>query len=276
MKKFVLLTSLLLLPLSGFAEQRIISAGASVTELIYALGAEKKLVAVDSTSRNFTKGSQIPQVGYHRSLSTEGLLSLNPTLLLGSNEMGPETTLAKLESANVNVVVVPPGDEIANLYSRIDTVAKLTDTREKAEQIKQQVADSVEQLQNASLKEKPSVLFLLINEARPLSVGGDKTPVNKIISLSGASNPAADEVESYKPISLEAIIAMEPDYILVSEYAWKKHGGAEGVLKLYPLLKLTPAGEKKQILAIPGGALSGGFGLQSIKLAKTLHDKFSG
>jgi len=275
MKKLILLTCLLL-PLSGFAEQRIISAGAGVTELIYALGAEDKLVAVDSTSRHFIRNEEISQVGYHRSLSTEGLLSLNPTLLLGSDEMGPESTLAKLESANVNVVVVPPGDEISNLYARIDTIAELTNSQKKAQQIKQQVTKSVQQLENSSLKQKPSVIFLLINEARPLSVGGDKTPVNKIISLSGASNPAAKQVESYKPVSLEAIVAMKPDYILVSERAWVKHGGAEGVLKLYPLLKLTPAGEKKQIVAIPGSALSGGFGLQSIKLAKTLYDKFSG
>lgn len=58
---------------------RIISAGAAVTEIVEALGAEKQLVAIDVTSEQ-PKGEPLPVVGYHRQLSTEGLMALHPTL----------------------------------------------------------------------------------------------------------------------------------------------------------------------------------------------------
>lgn len=68
---------------------------------------------------------------------------------------------------------------------------------------------------------------------------------------------------------------MQPDYILISEHAWKNQGGIEGVLKKFPLLSATPAGKNRQILAIPGAALSGGFGLESIKTAKSLSERLT-
>lgn len=276
MKKYLLLVSLFSTTFSLHAEQRIISAGSSVTELIYALGAQDKLVAVDSTSRSFVAGEDIPQVGYHRQLSTEALLSLNPTHLIGSDEMGPDSTLNQLKSANVDVAEVPTGDDIQDLYARIDTVARITGTTSKASAIKKQVEQSIDLLEQKKLDNQPKVMFLLINEGRPLTVAGSKTSVDKVISLSGALNPAHDAINSYKALSLESIVGMQPDYLLISERSWDKLGGITGLLTSYPLLKATPAGINQHIIAIPGSALIGGFGLQSIQLSKSLQDKFSG
>lgn len=275
MKKPLILLTLLSCSFSIFAQQRIISAGSSVTELIYALQAEDSLVAVDSTSRDFVAGTSIPQVGYHRQLSTEGLLALNPTHLIGSIDMGPQSALRQLESADVNVVIVPSGDEISDLYARIDQIAKVTSNEKNAQKIKADIKNAIQRLNHQKSPKPSKVLFLLINDARPLSVGGANTTIDKIITLAGAHNPAKESVTSYKSISQEAIVAMQPDYILISQRAWDEVGGVQGVLDSHPLLKATPAGKKRQILAIPGHALIGGFGLQSIKLSLSLNETFS-
>ena len=110
---------------STLAAERIISAGSSVTELILALGAEQQLVGIDVTSVT-PPSLALPKVGYHRQLSAEGLLALEPTQLLGSNEMGPDTTLNQLKSAGVDVEVINSDSTPQGLLQRIDQIASLT------------------------------------------------------------------------------------------------------------------------------------------------------
>ncbi|MCK6264189.1 ABC transporter substrate-binding protein [Vibrio sp. ZSDE26] len=259
---------------SAIAQERIISAGSNITELFFALGAEDQLVAVDVTSKGFIKGSDMPQVGYHRQLSAEGLMALNPTRLIGSNEMGPETTLQLLTASDVEVMILPSDNSLAALHQRIDTIGQVTKKPLKAQQLKDHVGTEIEQLSQKALVEKPSVVFLMISEDRPATAAGTNTPVDKIITLSGAKNPAAEIIESYKPLSYEAIITLQPDYILVSDRAWSTFGGQSKILEKLPLLAATPAGQKQQIISVPSSALIGGFGLHSLKVAKQLNEMF--
>lgn len=257
------------------AKERMISAGSSVTELFLALEATDQLVAVDLSSRAIITSPNIEQVGYHRQLSAEGLMALNPTRLIGSNEMGPETTLQLLAASQVDVITVPSGNSVKNLYQRIDTIAKLTNTQANVAPLKQKIAASISQLKNNPLSTSPKVLFLMVSQDRPATVAGNDTPINTIITLAGGSNPAAQSVNSYKPLSYEAIIAMAPDYILVSERAWQKFNGKDGLLTQLPLLKATTAGQHGNILSIPSSAIIGGFGIESIELAKQLNQLFT-
>ncbi|WED27668.1 ABC transporter substrate-binding protein [Vibrio sp. DW001] len=275
MRVYLIGLSLLLSHFSATAEERIISAGSVVTELIYALGAEQQLIAVDATSKHLLTGSNIPQVGYHRKLSSEGLLALNPSYLIGSNEMGPDTTLAQLRSSNVNVLVVPPGNSIEDLFQRIDIIAELTGTTNKAVKLKQTVKQDVDNLNRSELTRSPKVIFLMLKKGRPATVGGRETTVDKIIALSGATNPASEAVRSYKPLSIESVVALQPDYILVSERAWRSLEGYDGIMAAFPLLAATPAGQPGKIVSIPSHALIGGFGIASIRLAQKLHDTFN-
>ena len=64
-------------------------AGGSLTEIVYLLGAEKQIVAVDVTSNYPPKARALPSIGYVRNLSAEGILSLDPTLVLGEDDMAP-------------------------------------------------------------------------------------------------------------------------------------------------------------------------------------------
>ncbi|WGY45440.1 ABC transporter substrate-binding protein [Vibrio sp. ABG19] len=261
-----------LLSYSVQAEQRIISAGASVTELLLALNAQQELVAVDVTS-TLPDMLTLPKIGYHRQLSAEGILSLAPTRLIGSDEMGPPATLNKLRAAGVEVDVINSDVTPQGLMQRIDQIAALTGHSANSTQLKQTVQHTLDHLSahQPPQSARKKVLFLLIHEGRAANVAGTQTVPDEIINLAGATNPAAGEVSSYKPLSMEALVQMQPDVILVSGRSYDKLGGPDAILQSLPLLAATPAGQNKQIITLDGHALVGGLGLNSLKEAQRLQ-----
>ncbi|WP_086984323.1 heme/hemin ABC transporter substrate-binding protein [Vibrio aphrogenes] len=261
----VVTLSFLVSPFS-MAQERIISAGSAVTEIVEALEASDQLVAIDVTSVQ-PQGKTLPVVGYHRQLSAEGLIALHPTLLIGSDEMGPDATLKTLQQADINVAVVNNESSVTGLDKRIDEIAALTGTQDKAAAIKQQVHQQVTALSSVKPTTPKKVLFLLIHEGRPANVAGNNTTPDALIQLIGAINPAAEHLESYKPISVESMVAMQPDIILVSGRSYQELGGPQAVLKKMPLLAATPAGQSLSILPIDGKALVGGLGLMTLSEA---------
>ncbi|MFW1559954.1 heme/hemin ABC transporter substrate-binding protein [Vibrio parahaemolyticus] len=252
--------------------ERVVSAGSAVTELLLALDAKDSLVAVDVTS-TLPQGMELPDVGYHRRLSAEGLLALSPTKLIGSDEMGPTTTLNQLKSAGVDVEIVNTEANVDGLLHRIDQIAIIMNRESQAANLKQEVKTQVESLQanQPAPSAKKKVLFLLIHEGRPANVAGLDTTPDAIIALAGGDNPAAKKLTSYKPLSTEAMVEMQPDVILVSGRSYETMGGADAILKAMPLLAATPAGQTKNIITIDGHALVGGLGLKSLSEAKRLN-----
>ncbi len=263
--------SLSLVACSSLANQRIVSAGSAVTELLIALNQQDKLVAVDVTSE-LPASLELPKIGYHRRLSAEGLLALGPNRLIGSGEMGPEVALSQLRSAGVKVDIVNTKPTPQGLLERIDEIAALTKSQQRADALKQQVADQIASLEKnrAVQKTAKKVLFLLIHEGRPANVAGSDTTPNAIIELAGGVNPAAEKLSSYKPLSTEAMVEMQPDIILVSGRSYDKLGGADEILSQLPMLAATPAGQNKQFIKIDGHALVGGLGLKSLSEAERL------
>lgn len=267
---FALLSTALSMPLQA-AQERIISAGSAVTELILALHAEQSLIAVDVTSQ-LPDGQQLPKIGYHRRLSAEGLLALSPTKLIGSDEMGPAPVLQQLKSTGVDIEVVNTQANVDGLKARIDQIAAILNKPQEAQQLKSLVDQQVQSLKaNQPTNQKKKVLFLLIHEGRAANVAGTDTTPDAIINLAGAINPAADKITAYKPLSSESMVEMQPDVILVSGRSFEKLGGPDAIIKMMPLLAATPAGQNKQIMTIDGAALVGGLGLKSLAEAKRLN-----
>lgn len=273
---FVALFTFLASPISQASEPRIISAGSTVTELIFALGAEDQLVGVDLTSRHYlTKDKKTPILGYHRQLTAESLLSLSPTHLLGSPEMGPDSTLKLLNSAGVKVQALPDGNSLEDFNQRIDVLSAITNSSARGEQIKADVAASIHTLETLAPTQKPKIIYMMINDGRPLTVAGNGTTVNTIIKLAGGVNPVADKTSSYKQLSIESIVDMQPDYILMSQRTLDQLGGMDSVLKQQPLLAATPAVKNNKIIPTPGHAILGGFGLTSLQFAQDLNAKLN-
>lgn len=253
---------------------RIISAGSSITELIVALGAKEQLVALDVTSKKYNQDEKLPLVGYHRQLSAEGLMALSPTHLIGSHEMGPDSTLTLLKNGGIDVETVPSGDTEQDLFNRIDKIAAITGTQDNAVDLKASIQSKLDAMQQRDVADAPKVLFAMLSKGRPATIAGDKTTIDVIVKLAGGQNPAKSMMSSYKPVSQEAMVEMQPDYLLVTKRAWQALGGKEGILKEFPLLAATPAGSQDRIIAVNGSAIIGGLGIESLVLADDLFNQF--
>ena len=89
------------------AAERIVVAGGSLTELIYAMGAGERVVGVDETTSYPPETTKLPHIGYWKQLSSEGILSLRPDSVITWQDAGPQIVLDQLRAQKVNVVTLP-------------------------------------------------------------------------------------------------------------------------------------------------------------------------
>jgi len=269
-RRFALALTLLscsALSLPASAQERIVSIGPATTELILALGGEQSLVATDISS---VEPKNLPRVGYHRALSAEGILSLAPTRLIGSDEMGPVPALDQLRRAGVAVSVLETAPTLANLNQRIDTLAKLLNDPTAGAALKAEIQTQTDQLAAQAKQNKPlKVAFLLLHKGQPTSIAGGNTTASALLTLAGGINPV-DQLSDYKPVSAEALIKLQPDLVLVSGRDWQQYQDPETVLAQVPALAATPAGKNRAIHAIDGHALQGGLSLTSLQQANQI------
>ena len=263
------LAALFLLASPAHAEDaRIVSVGGSTTEIVYALGAEGDLVGVDSTSLYPSSATNFPDIGYVRQLSAEGLLSLQPTLILAGSEAGPEAALAQTESAGVKIVKLEEGYTAEEVAEHIEAVGAALGREDKAAEIAKTFLGDVETVlaEVAQVKTHPRVLFMLQAGRGPMLVSGKGTAADAMIALAGGVN-AVSEFNGYKPLSPEAATLAAPDVILMTSDTVEALGGPDAVLSQTALAP-TPAAQENRLVSMDALYLAG-FGP---RLAHSIHD----
>lgn len=233
------------------SDRRIVSVGGAITETIYALGAQASLVGVDTTSIYPTAARTLPSVGYARSLSAEGVLSLAPTLIVASDEAGPPAVLRQLESAKVPVQLLAAEDSVAGVVQRMQKLAALLGREEAGATLVarlQRDAQAATDKIAAYAGKPPRVLFLLSHSMSQLRVAGQKTAADAMLRLAGATN-ALNGFDGYKPLNPEAAIAAAPDVLLVTDQGLAAAGGIDGLLRA-PGLAATPAGRARRVASL--------------------------
>ena len=238
--------------------QRIVSAGGDLTEIIYALGAQDRLVGVDSTSVYPAEATGKAQIGYVRRISPEGVLSLEPDLVLGAYDMGPPAALDQLRAAGVAVALAPDQETVDGVPAKIRFVGQAIGLTEKADALAAEVRSAmVAEIEKAQAwtGERPKVLFVLTMGESGLTVGGAGSSAESIIEMAGGIN-AATAIEGYKPMTREAVLAAQPDVVLMMQRGADQHGGTDKVLER-PEFALTPAGKNKRAIIMDGMLLLG-------------------
>lgn len=235
------------------AQQRIISVGGALTELIYELGAQAELVGVDSTSLFPAAATKLPNVGYARTLAAEGLLSLAPTLVVATEEAGPPPVLRQLEAAKVPLHVLRAEHRFEGVVERAQKLGELLGRQTQAAALVQRLntdwaASRQAVARVAAGHRAPRVLFILSNAANQARISGRGTAADAMIGYAGAVNALGD-AEGYKLLSPEAAIAAAPDVILATSQGLEATGGVDGLLRL-PGLAQTPAGQKRRVVAL--------------------------
>jgi iron complex transport system substrate-binding protein len=229
---------------------RLIVIGGALTEIVYALGAEAGLVAVDTTSQYPPDAlKRLPNVGYMRALSAEGVLSLKPTLIPAEGDAGPPAVLAQLRNAGAPLVLLRKSPTPDGVVYKMRAVARVLGKDAEGEKLASAYSADMAALAAAVAKaeRRPKVVFLL-NASRGLLAAGQDTAADHMITLAGGIN-AIQGYTGYKPLSGEAVIAGKPDVILATEHGLAQIGGAPRLLER-PELAETPAGREKRVVGL--------------------------
>ena len=226
------------------------SVGGAITEIVVALGAEDRLVAVDTTSVYPERLQALPQVGYMRSLSAEGVLALRPDLVLASSDAGPPTAIAQLRATGLPVVTLSPEHSPAALRRNVQVVADALGMSGRGAALDARIESEWRATQDALAPraDRPRVLFVLAHSGNALLVSGAGTAADAMIRLAGGTNALAG-VQGYKPLTPESAVGAAPDVILVTREGLANVGGP-AKLTAQAGLDLTPAGKANRVVAM--------------------------
>ena len=245
---------------------RIAVAGGSLTEIVYLLGAQDRILAVDTTSNHPQAATAHPSVGYVRNLSAEGLLSLSPSLILGEDDMGPPAVLDQLEQAGVATVRVAEQHDAEGILQKVACVGEVLRMTDQADARISELRTVANRLAAYGVvgHGSPRVAMVLsLRDGAPVAAG-DNTSGGGFLRMAGARN-VFGSIDGWKPVSTEAFAEANPEVIVIAERGARALGGAAAVAA-HPSLRLTDAARKDRVVVMDGMAMLG-FGPRTLEAA---------
>lgn len=260
LKSVVIVMSSAILYSAQLHAERIISTDAGSTDILLALNQGADLVGVDVTSV-VPAEYPVAKLGYHRMLAAEGILSLNPELIIGSEHMGPPETVAAIAKSQIKLLQLPAATNAETLKQNIEKISIAVNKQQLAEPLLTRIDQQMSSIGQQQLAAGTNVVFLLQMDGRSLRMAGDKTTGNDIIRLLGGNN--LSQLPGYQSISAEALISLKPQVIIIASRDMSR-SPVEALLKDNPLLLHTPAGQQQKIIAVDGRNLVAGISLTAI------------
>lgn len=257
-----------------FAQNRIVSIGGTLTEIVFELGLGEKIVGIDATSVfPEEKVKNIKNLGYRQSISMEGIVSLNPDIVLASTKLTPQPLIDSLKKLKVNLVVVKEEDTFESAKEKIKVVANKLNRAEKGKtlisKLEKELSVAKEKASNKEIKKK--LVFIYARGGNRIFLSGSETAADKMIQLAGAKN-AFDQVKGFKPITTEALIESNPDAVVMLK------SGKDSLKNPWSSIKgieHTTAGKNKNMILVDDLSFLG-FGPRSaselIEFSKKIHN----
>lgn len=254
------------------APERIVAADGSLTEIVYRLQGQDKLVGVDTTSNYPEQASSLPQIGYKRAISVEGVLSLSPDIMIATEDSGPPKSINQLVQTGLNIQTFSSAPDLAAVESKITGIAELLGKQEQGQALWQQVKQQIDaaQAKTANIKQPLKVLFVLSMSDKSPIVGGLNTHADAVIKMAGGEN-AISGIEGYKSITAEAVALANPDVILMMSRP--EHSIAADKLFKQPGFMLTKAAQQQRLISMEGMYLLG-FGPRIGEAVAELSQRF--
>lgn len=262
-------------PLEQFPDaSRLVSIGGAITEIVYALGEGDRLIARDTTSTYPEAAGALPDVGYMRALSPEGVLSVGPSAVLAAEGSGPPATMSVLQKATVPLILVPEGYDRDAILRKIRITGAALGVAAKAEELAGKVDADLQAAEDAAkaMSGGKRVLFILSMQGGRIMAAGSGTAADGVVRMAGGTN-AMSAFPGYRQVSEEAVMMAQPDVILMME-----RGGGTGIaedeLFAHPAIAGTPAGKNRALLRMDGSYLLG-FGPRTASAVRDLSARLA-
>ena len=247
---------------------RVVVAGGSITEIFYFLGEQDRIVALDVTSNFPPEAKSLPSIGYVRALSAEGLLSMNPSIILGEDDMGPPAVIKQIRETSYDLRIIPEIRTIDGIIEKIEGIASILNVTEKSEVIISKKLEpyikKIVKNRKKIAKKGVKVMLVLNMQSSSIIVAGANTSGSGFIELIGGEN-IFESFEGWKPVNAEAILELNPDYIIVPQRNVHKGLDVTSIVDS-ELFKNTNAGKNKNFIFDDAMAITG-FGPRTINSA---------
>lgn len=253
---------------------KFVVIGGALTEIVYALNGQDRIIARDMTSTYPQAVKALPDIGYMRALSAENILSLAPQGILLVEGSGPEPTLDILKKASIPMVVIPESFTREGVINKVHSVGKALGYQANANKLIDQINKDFDLTDELTRKitHKKKILFVLsVQNGRVMAAGYD-TAADGIIKLAGAEN-AITQYSGYKLLNDEALLAAKPDMIL-SMSPTANRSLTKELINL-PAIRATPAAKNNSIKTMDGLYLLG-FGPRTGAAARDLAQMLYG
>lgn len=261
--------------------QRLLTIGSSISEIVCALGLEANLIGVDLSSNYPSSLKALPQVGYFRNLSTEGLFSLKPDMVILTQDAGPSQVIEQIKRMNIPVHILSNQWGIFGLKQNIFLLGDILGRHRQASELNDRISHewreqmlAIQQWKKEQERQGISAfrtMFLMAHVPGRLMVAGKQTAANTLMQMMGVNNPF--QFQGYKPLSAEAALMANPQVILTTNQGLQTLGGVDSLCQLTGISE-SIAAKNKQVISMDASYLLG-FGPRLPMLMKELLDVFT-
>jgi iron complex transport system substrate-binding protein len=197
--------------------QRIISLAPSNTEILFALGLGDKVVGVTDWCDYPPEALEKEKVGSYDTPDTEKIVALNPDLILVAYGTTMDV-INNLVGLGLTVFGIKTTD-LDDLLNDIRTIGEITDKELEAYALTSEMESKIEAIADATseLEERPRVFYIVWHD--PLWTAGSGTFIHELIEKAGGVN-ICQNITGYTTISIEEIVARNPEVIITSEWSY--------------------------------------------------------
>lgn len=204
--------------------ERIVSLAPSITEILFELGLNEKIVGVTDFCNYPEEAKKKPKIGGFFNPNIEIIVSLKPDLVIGIPNLGNKRIIKDLSSLNTPTLMVK-SFLINDILNSILMIGKTTGVMSRAEDLVLDLRKGMEKIEDL-IQGSKKIKALFVFSYEPLIVAGKETFVDELISLAGGINIVSDVKGRYSRYSIEEVISKEPEVIITTV-----HGNSSYLLK---------------------------------------------
>lgn len=230
---------------------------------VWALGLGDQLVGRD-TSTHFPGTDKLPvATGTSHTLNVEAILNMEPSVIFTDGSLGPKAAVAQLAEAGIPIVKVTQDRTMFNTGDIVATVANSLGMTEAGDRLSARIQTEIDAAK-AQIAEvvpaegdRPNVLFLYARGSAGIYyLFGEGSGADALITAIGGRDLAKTIGWSgMKPMTAEALLAAQPDVLLMMTDGLESVGGVDGLLTSIPALAETPAGLHRRIVQMNGSEI---------------------